>query len=292
MNCEYTEIEVYKGIPICSNDGQIHIGHCYKEYKSVEAARTQIDSMLEAREKRAKFLDDNTSQVFDMNRGECLKIGEELYTINVLVEAPKDKPYMKDAEYICIHNSRGSKYANPMFRKLFDNRVQDSVEAIRAGEGDFMLAKNFFGMRSVRVARFLDREIGERVRASTIEGFKNSKFITTVKMFFNYGFGSSFDIGKDDALVNGAFDEYVNPRAFDSEDEAHQYIEQLTKRIKDKAAVITEEGLLELVAEESSGPNAFIQGVLAEYRKLHSEDQDVAPSTAFSFDITQALVMK
>lgn len=288
---EYIDIEIYKGIPICKDldEEKLHVAHCFTGYKTVEEVRARIDEILQKREERAKLLDDKTHQTFDMNRGECLEIDGELYTIQVLPDGGDKHPELTGQEFIYVHNNRGSKYEqHGLIRKLFTGRPQDAVEAIRAGEGDLIQGSTFFGHRSEHVIRFLNREIGEKVRAEVIKGFEDAEFGICLRINFTEGWGSEYDIGEDDKLVNGKFQEKVRPKLFTSEDEAHSYAEKLSAEIVEIAKSLVDDQAAADYLENTDADSVRHQAVLSEYRNLLEDPGTITPS--FHFDICQVLI--
>lgn len=288
----YQIVATHKGFNITVDDeGKFHVAQTFKEYNSLDEVKSAINEILAAKEARELYLQGDYEQVFDEHRGMCLKQGEELYTIHKLESTPEDHDYLRGKEYFHIDNPYGSKYVkSDLVRKLFSGRIKDAVEAIRNGYGDLILTNSFFGIRSEDVIRFVDREVGERVRAEVIKGFKDAKFITILRMYVNQGWGYQYDIGENGKLVNGKWMEYTQPMAFESEDAAYQYGMELTEQIQKRVAEITEEELCQWMTEEDYPTSALLLGVEREYSRLHTETEEERKKNPFNFEVAQALV--
>jgi hypothetical protein len=81
-------------------------------------------------------------------------------------------------EEIGFHRSLGKiqTLRNPLRNSYYLWTMSEALAAIRDGRGDaFSHAQGFFGGHSrIEIKRFEDRDLGERVRATTIEGWKDT----------------------------------------------------------------------------------------------------------------------
>lgn len=79
------------------------------------------------------------------------------------------KDLREEAEFAALLQKRDElrnpKYGNYKWTK------EDALEAIRTGVGDSMSLGGLFGVPSISVYRFHDRDLGERVRKETCKGF-------------------------------------------------------------------------------------------------------------------------
>lgn len=284
-------IDNYKGIDITICEAsKYHVAETYEDYNSVHEVKKQIDKIIKEREDREPLLEGKYKQVFDKRRGACLEIDGELYTIQTISEKKAgEHEYLRNQEYIYVNNSRGSSFEPVgLFRKSFSHRPKDAVEAIRAGEGDFIEMTNLFGNRSEHVIRLLNREIGERARAETIKGFEDAEFIIALRMNIDRGWGQAYDIGENDSLINGMWSDWKLPRAFETEQAAYDYSQELRKRIKETVAELTDEEKLEAwYREMREQETAVSEGAILEYQRLHSEEKH---KELFNFEIVQVLI--
>lgn len=133
-----------------------------------------------------------------------------------------DCPYGK---YIEIKNELNTKETDPDLKYTFTGRIKDAVETIRSGEGDAVVIKSIIGMKFIDVVYFLDRKIGEELRAKSIEGFKNAEFGWQI-VASNY-LGCSPINAKNETVM---FDHHTRvPLIFESEELADRYMSDLIK---------------------------------------------------------------
>lgn len=127
----------------------------------------------------------------------------------------------KYGEYIMVPN-----YLNPMndeWAQYFSRRIQDAVQSIRNGDGDCIEMDRMFGFNNIYVHFYLDRNIGESLRAKSIEGFKNSKFETVIYMPSPFG----CYLYENECLTSPVFAENLKKMVFNSEEEALAEIEKI-----------------------------------------------------------------
>lgn len=112
-------------------------------------------------------------------------------------------------EYFFVRNPRNN-------YKSFRGCVKDAIECIREGNGDFLWESlSPYYTSSNYVGCYLDRDYGEKVRASTIERYKDAKF----KYALEYGDPCSVGYALNTYLTNftGFNDKLLT---FDSKQEA------------------------------------------------------------------------
>lgn len=64
---------------------------------------------------------------------------------------------------------------NTCLKYSFSGRIKDAIDTIKSGNGDCINQFNFFGKHD-RVLYFIDRKVGEELRAKSLEGWKDTKF--------------------------------------------------------------------------------------------------------------------
>lgn len=109
-----------------------------------------------------------------------------------------------DGKYFYVNNEYNNESPILYERCDFTNRIRDAIETIRNGNGDviFMARLNIFGAdKNVKVGYFLDRTIGEKLRAKVIEGWKDAEFAWIIKT------GDRNNILGDATISE--FDEYI-----------------------------------------------------------------------------------
>lgn len=62
----------------------------------------------------------------------------------------------------------------------FSGRIKDAIDTIKSGNGDCIKQINLFGKYD-KVLYFIDRKVGEELRAKSLEGWKDTKFAWTVE---------------------------------------------------------------------------------------------------------------
>lgn len=127
-------------------------------------------------------------------------------------------------EFIPIPNYRDKKYL------LFYNRIKDAVDEVLHGYGDIVLTGNRANVFScsITVARYLDREYGERIKAENIEKYSHYKFGYAVSKA-SESFGPSLFIGYNYELAIP----YDKIRIFDNKEDAEKYISEFWDKLRD-----------------------------------------------------------
>lgn len=285
------EAEIYKGIPIRvdEEDHEYHVGKMYTGYKTVAEARVRIDEILAARVERQKYVagQEGVFQVFDECRGDCLEINGELFTIHTLRNVPDDHKELEGKEYIYPHNPYGCEYIEAnILRRMFSGRLKDAVEAIRNGYGDFIQGQTILGNHSDHVIRLLDRELGEKLRAEFIEGFKTAEFITYLRFNLTAGFGYGYDIGEGNTLVNGFWRlKYEQPKTFADDKEAHEYQEQLDAEIQRLNETLTEEQFFKMLEDDKQRDTVVVRAIAALRRYAENPES----GAGYNFEICQTI---
>lgn len=159
------------------------------------------------------------------------KVGEQLARIfindyNYEARINKDNY----GEYINVPNYLSKR------SHFFSDRIKDAVESIRNGDGDVISTYKVFMATITSVHYYLDREVGEKLREKSIEGFKDAEFQTCIKE------SSGCYLGKDDTVVIlpllllDDFDELEHIRDkihyFDSDGEAEKAISNIYLKTK------------------------------------------------------------
>lgn len=287
---ELTVISEYKGFNISVDaDNKYHLESIYTEYNTVEEVKEAIDQLLADRVNRQQYIQEGWEQFFDKCKGDCLRIKDREYRIFKFTEEAQEHPDLglTGKEYIQIDNPYGSEYEEiALFRTLFSRRIGDAVRCIREGKGDFIRTSNLLGHRSMAVLYLLDRNLGEKIRKDVVEGFKDAEFVTCLQVHFSDGWGSSYDVGPDDKLINGGWMEWQMPKTFESEKEAHEYSMLIDCKIKELVKKLSDDKVLEAYLKENQ--DFFLdRDVVHEcaLQQLRTKEE----GNKYSFDITQEL---
>lgn len=124
-------------------------------------------------------------------------------------------------EYLMVPN-----YLNPsksIFAEDFTRRIKDAVESIKNGDGDCIeMSSSLY--HSIFLHYYLDREVGEKLRQKSIEGFKDAKFETYIRCSGSFG---GFFLSEGDKLSSVAFSKDDKRMIFDSDEEALKEIEKI-----------------------------------------------------------------
>lgn len=115
-------------------------------------------------------------------------------------------------------------------RHSFTGRIKDAVDTIRNGDGDCIVSYNLFG-RVDKVLYFIDREIGEKLRQQSVEGWKDTKFGWAIECGNKNSFGGYSMLNTKSERVS-VFDEDKSPITFDTKDDAEKHIQGLIERAR------------------------------------------------------------
>jgi len=111
----------------------------------------------------------------------------------------------------------------PLLKYSFTGRIKDAVETIRNGGGDVISTYNIFGEHIV-VEYFIDRFVGDELRAKSIDGWKDAKFAWIIKCGNKNSFSGYAPIN-DKGERTSMFDENRKPKIFNTEEEAKKFID-------------------------------------------------------------------
>lgn len=125
-------------------------------------------------------------------------------------------------DYILVDNELNNK--DTLLSTTFQGRIKDAVDTIRNGNGDaFRVDANVYAFD---IMYFLDRNIGEFLRAKALKGWSKSDFCWNIRFDeAGSGFRLSF-LGKN----NEGFDSFKNAKEFDTEQEAEEYFKGIIDR--------------------------------------------------------------
>lgn len=138
-------------------------------------------------------------------------------------------------KFIYVDNKLNTDDEKP-FNKLFTGRIKDAVETIRNGDGDCIQIHETF-VKTVNVIHFLDREIGEKLRQKSIEGWKDSNFGWIITCGNKASFSGYYPLA--DGYVSCSpfdFDDKTKPLVFAEREEAVKYIEKMISTAKEYVA--------------------------------------------------------
>lgn len=137
----------------------------------------------------------------------------------IFKDGSRRKPILEDSEgreYIEIDNWINSdpdllefNYCSSMAKRMalsFNGRVSDMLESIKKGYGDVIVVNRLpFNVNIEKVLYFLDREVGENLRQSSLEGWKNTVFKYTLTfngIYVDTALKRSYDTRSDDVFFN------------------------------------------------------------------------------------------
>lgn len=138
----------------------------------------------------------------------------------------------KYGKFIHVDNKLNTDDKKP-FNKLFTGRIKDAVETIRNGDGD-CIQTNKMLVKTIRVVYFLDREVGERLRKKSIEGWKDANFGWVITCGNKASFSGYFPLA-DGYISCSPFDNDTKPLVFNKRDKAVEYIEKMIATAKEYA---------------------------------------------------------
>lgn len=141
--------------------------------------------------------------------------------------------------YFYVDNELNTTGKHKLLRSSFTGRVKDAVDTIRNGNGDCIQQTKLM-FQFTHVCYFLDREIGEKLRAKSIEGFKDTKFGWSIEVG-NRNSMSGYAPIKPDGSRLSVFDEDRSILTFDKEEDAEAYIQKLINQAKDIAKTMSDD---------------------------------------------------
>lgn len=124
-------------------------------------------------------------------------------------------------EYFMVPNCLNP--VNSILASFFTRRIKDAVESIKNGDGDCIETTKFFGFQNMHVHYYLDREVGEKLRQKTIEGFKDAEFFYYIYLGGNFG---GCYLAEDESFESFFVSE-KKVMTFDSDEEAMKEIEKI-----------------------------------------------------------------
>lgn len=145
----------------------------------------------------------------------------------------------------------------PLLKYSFTGRIKDAVETIRNGNGDVISTYNLFG-EHVTVQYFIDRTVGDELRAKSIDGWKDTKFAWIIKCGNKNSFSGYAPIN-DKGERTSMFDENRKPKIFNTEEEAKKFIDDLLSKASEYAKNIS--SAVESAKNESESSDAISKGI-------------------------------
>lgn len=157
--------------------------------------------------------------------------GKGIHEYAIFEDGSEKKIIKEDEEfgkYFNIDNELNTSTSSARLRSLFSNRIKDAIDTIRNGNGDCIRCINFLG-NHIYVLYFLDRNIGDKLRMKTIEGWKDTKFAWCINTGNKNSFSPAMSLNIDDEAI-GMFTDNRKEKLFNTEKEAADYVNQLLKR--------------------------------------------------------------
>lgn len=139
----------------------------------------------------------------------------------------------KYGKFIYVDNKLNTDDEEP-FNRFFTGRIKDAVETIRNGDGDCIQVDKML-VKTVDVIHFLDREIGEKLRQKSIEGWKDSNFGWIITCGNKTSFSGYHPLA-DGYVSCSPFDDKTKPLVFTEREEAVKYIEKMISTAKEYVA--------------------------------------------------------
>lgn len=198
----------------------------------------------------------------------------------------------KYGKFIHVDNKLNTDDIEP-FNKSFTGRIKDAVETIRNGNGD-CIQTNEMLVKTVDVVYFLDREIGEKLRQKSIEGWKDSNFGWIITCGNKASFSGYYPLA--DGYVSCSpfdFDGKTKPLVFTEREEAVKYIEKMISTAKEyvaeyvnKAKSIKDiEDIEELCVDMMYRiENDFGEFTMLEYFAFDMVDENMMPKNNYELD--------
>lgn len=117
---------------------------------------------------------------------------------------------------------------NTCLKYSFSGRIKDAIDTIKNGNGDCIKQLNLFGKHD-RVLYFIDRKVGEELRAKSLEGWKDTKFGWAVECGNKNSFSGYAPINLKGKRIS-MFDEDRTVKTFDTKDKAEEYVKCLLEK--------------------------------------------------------------
>lgn len=114
--------------------------------------------------------------------------------------------------------------AKTFLRFSFSGRIKDAIDTIKNGNGDCIKSFNFFGGHN-SVLYFIDREVGEKLRQKSLDGWKDAKFAWVVETGQKNGFSYAALNEKNEVI--SVFGKERTPKYFTSKEKAESYVQKL-----------------------------------------------------------------
>lgn len=156
-----------------------------------------------------------------MRRTKCLISGKVVDCVIVngkrkIIEVDKEH-----GEYIYVANEKITGTDLDKKLKSFTGRIKDAVDTIREGNGD-VIRQGIFG--GEEVIYFLDREVGEKLRKKSLEGWKDTKFAWVLRFENKNSMYRGAHLHKYNEVSVFSEEPLLY---FDTEEEARKYSEKL-----------------------------------------------------------------
>jgi hypothetical protein len=156
----------------------------------------------------------------------------------IFADGSEKKRIMEDdtGRYFNVDNELNTKEAGRLRARLFTGRVKDAIDTIKAGNGDVLVHENgVFGFTFEKVRYYIDREVGDSLRAKTLDGWKDAKFCYVIKFGSNNSMSDPKMLGADGRM------DFLgeNPMLFDTEEDATNYFSSV---VAEATAVINNAG--------------------------------------------------
>lgn len=139
------------------------------------------------------------------------------------------KAEIKESEEYGKYFKIRNPYSSTLLGKYFYNCIADAVKAVKEGFADAIRVTNqnvpFIGGH-IDVCYFLDREIGEQLRAKTINGWKDAKFAFCLTMGNKNSLSGYLKVASDYSRIS-MFDNPYKYKVFDTPEAAVEFAESL-----------------------------------------------------------------
>lgn len=114
---------------------------------------------------------------------------------------------------------------------LFSDKPGDALRCIKEDLGDTLNVSLAFGMHSLNVVRFLNRDYGQEKRAETLAGWKDAKFVFAVKYRSLNSIGDGYLVYKDGTL-HSQIEDQDDIQTFSTVEDAEMYIAKIVAEVK------------------------------------------------------------
>lgn len=166
----------------------------------------------------------------DFRVARCLDNGK-IREFAIFSDGSRKKLIEEDPEYgkyFCVDNELNNDSKHKLLRKSFTGRIKDAVDTIRNGNGDCIQNSKLM-FTFTHVCYFLDRKIGEELRAKSIEGWRDTKFGWSIEVG-NKNSMSGYAPIKPDGTRLSCFDTDRSIMTFDTRENADAYMQKLLDR--------------------------------------------------------------